>query len=539
MTLNCFTNILRIKFLSLLFLLSICNSINSQDYQYFNNRYDLNGFHEVDRSYNILETSDGYVIGGNSIVINGNNYWWETVFTKIDFSGEIIYIKYLHEDSVHYFFSSYPGFMILDSSQFYSVSIRRTPLTNWAHDEAMLVKLDSYLDTLWSKSFGEQFEPYDTDYWFTCLDKVQSDKLIIGGLWKPYGLASHAYLIMTDNSGQMIWEKSYRVGNYTQVYSVLQTSDQGFILGCVSYTPGYSITQDPVIIKTDSIGNQEWVINLGSQFMDNKAMVCQSIDSVIIVGTNYADSMYTSDASYSKINIVKIDNQGNIIWNKKYGASRPSNYLLNIRVLEDGNIISVGSLRKYNPEPDWVGWILKTDSDGDSLWYREYHYLSGRESSNYLYDIILTSDNGLIACGYVDPSPTDTGSTDTWVIKLDSIGCEFAGCDSTVGIEEPGGGEAWGHGGLYLWPNPAKTIVNCQLSNVDFQGDYSLVIYDIFGRPVLSSTPIIPPFGGIRGGPEGGRSWQINVESYPPGVYIAILKNDLDLLESRKFVVAH
>ena len=91
--------------------------------------------------------------------------------------------------------------------------------------------------------------------------------------------------------------------------------------------------------------------------------------------------------------------------------------------------------------------MLKTTANGDSLWCRKYYYLPGQESVNYLYDVISTSDNGLIACRYVDLYPPDTGSTDTWVIKLDSIGCDSAGCDTTVGVKEHGGMEAWGLAG--------------------------------------------------------------------------------------------
>jgi len=207
------------------------NTVLSQDYQYFNNRYDLNGSNDIDRCYNILETADGYVIGGNTIVVSGNIYWWETFFTKIDFNGDIVYTKYFEEDSVNYFFSSYPGSIILDSNKFYSICVRRTPTPDWVHDEAILMQLDVNLDTVWTKRFGEHAEPYDTAFWFTSINKIQADKLIIAGLWKPIGLASYAYIMMVDEFGQCIWDRSYNAGAYTQSYSVAQTSDQGFILG--------------------------------------------------------------------------------------------------------------------------------------------------------------------------------------------------------------------------------------------------------------------------------------------------------------------
>ena len=246
------------------------------------------------------------------------------------------------------------------------------------------------------KRFGENNEPFDTAFNFSCIQKINQNDMIIAEGWKPYG----------------------------------------FIIGCFKQTPGYPSTVDPVLIKTDSLGNQEWAKNLGGPYKDSSPFVTIAHDSNILIGTSYGDTMATPDNPMSRINLIKLDNSGNIIWNRKYGESERSKYLHYVRILDDGCNISVGSVVRYNPEPDRISWILKTNDDGDSIWYREYINLAGQQSRNYLYDVIVTTDNGLIACGYVDPNLPDTGSTDTWVIKLDSIGCEWAGCDTTVGIEE-------------------------------------------------------------------------------------------------------
>ncbi len=520
----------------LTFLLLIYLFASPQQFQYFNNRYDLNGLYNIDRSYNIIEANDGYVIAGNSIVISGNIYWWEKVLAKINFEGQIQIVKYYEEDSVDYFFDPFPGFMIKDNNHFYTVGKRRTPTSNWVHDEGTLMCLNENLDTLWSKRFGEKTEPFDTAYLFTCIQKVDQDNLVIAGGWKPYGLATHVYLIKTDSLGQLIWDKSYSYyGYYIEGYSVIQTTDQGFAIGCFKQTPGYTNTVDPVIIKTDYLGNQEWTKNLGGQYMDNSAMVCISKDSMIVVGTNYADSMLTPDISLSRINIVKIDNLGNIIWNKKYGASKTNNYLLNIRVLNDGFIIAVGSLYQFDPATEWIGWILKTNSNGDSLWYREYKLIPGEESLNYLYDIIPTTDNGFIACGYIDPSSPDTGSIDTWIIKLDSIGCDTAGCDPTVGIDEEK--EKGGRGkeeSMVVWPNPAGSIIWFVVPSSQFAVNNQqskrndIFIYDIFGR--LIEEMEIPP---------GKDEIQLDISGYHSGIYFVVVRNKTDVIGSAKFLVVH
>ncbi len=547
-----YTRLYRLKIIFLFqlftYLWLIADSAVAQEYQYFNKRLDLNGMNEIDRSYNILMVENGYIIAGNSLTYSGNKYWWRNVIAKLDFEGHLLFNKDYGEDSVDYFFSPFPGYFIKSQDHFYGVGKKRTAKSDWIHDEGTLLYFDENLDTLWMKKYGENIEPYDTALLFTCLRKLINGHLIIAGAKVPDLIPTQVYLMKTDSLGNKIWDNSIAYYNfYIEAASIAQTYDSGFIIGCYKQLIGYPNTVDPVLIKTDSIGNQIWTRNLGGNFKDNSAIVCISEDSAILVGTNYADSMYTPDVAYSRINIIKLDIFGNIIWNKKYGESKPNNYLLNIRALDDSSIIAVGSIRKYNPEPDWVGWILKTNFNGDSLWYREYYILSGQQSLNYLYDIVPTLDTGFITCGYIHPFPPDTGSVDTWVIKLDSIGCEWAGCDTTVGVEEHEGGEAGKHGGMeawrqgsvVVWPNPASEMLNVECSRLNAGSSYDLTVYDIFGRPAYSSTL---QGGGWEGGSAAGdrnrTGCVIDVSSLPPGVYFISVLEDGKQIAGGKFVVA-
>jgi hypothetical protein len=486
---------------------------------------------ETDWSYNVLEVEDSYVIAGNSIVYSGNIYWSENVIAKINLDGQLQSLNYYGEDSVDYWFLYTPDCLIHDQDHYYAARTRRKPASNWVHQEGTLMKLNGNFDSVWMKSYGEKVEPYDTAFLISNLQKTNQNELILTGSWMPHGLAQHVYLLKTDTLGNKIWDNSYSYENfYIEGYSVTQTSDTGFIIGCFKQTPGYPYTVDPVIIKTDSLGNKEWNKNLGGPQKDFTPMVAVSSDGNIIIGTSIADSMLTPDIPISRINFVKLDNQGNIIWSKKYGLSQPNNFLRKIRVLEDGSIIGVGAVLKYNPEPDRVGWILKTTSEGDSLWYREYTNLTGYESRNYLYDVIETNDNGLIACGYVDPYPPDTGSIDTWIIKLDSIGCDTAGCDTTVGIGEHGGMGAWEQGGLEIFPNPASGEIHVRMNMDDGRSNSHLTldIYDIFGR--TAPTPALPHSG-------EGVSWVLNVNELPPGIYLAVVREKTNVVARGKFVV--
>ena len=134
-----------------------------------------------------------------------------------------------------------------------------------------------------------------------------------------------------------------------------------------------------------------------------------------------------------------------------------------------------------------MGIILKVSANGDSLWYREYEYDTCQKNQDYLRDIKPTSDGGFIAAGFFIPttgSPcNDTGTQDMWVMKLDSCGCVFAGCDSAcaglVGIEE------FSVSGLEfrVFPNPTSGKITLQV-NLPQNSNTRITVYNVLGELV-------------------------------------------------------
>jgi hypothetical protein len=248
-----------------------------------------------------------------------------------------------------------------------------------------------------------------------------------------------------------------------------------------------------------------------------------SQDNKIVAGMNIGDTSVGSGEYKGCIRILQIDNNGNIIWDKKYGAIHHTSRLYGIQTLNDGSIVSTGY--HVTDYPHKVGWILKVSPEGDSIWMREYDHANlSIYSNNKLFDVKPTSDGGLIACGDIHPHPPDTGNQDAWVIKMDSIGCDTPGCDTTVAIPEIAYKNTEGE--LDIYPNPAHNFLNIEYPIMNDECRKIISIYDVFGRKVKEIKV-----------PKKQQQIKVDVSKWNNGLYVAVLRNNNKIIAKQKFVV--
>jgi hypothetical protein len=107
---------------------------------------------------------------------------------------------------------------------------------------------------------------------------------------------ANSFLIQLDGeiSGNLIWRKYY--GSKPNVWylprDVTRTPDGGFCLSAGHYPDGStSQDDDPILIKTDSLGNQLWLLFLGnSQCLEEYAVVDLAKDGNIQCGSSFSDT---------------------------------------------------------------------------------------------------------------------------------------------------------------------------------------------------------------------------------------------------------
>ncbi|NQU35389.1 MAG: T9SS type A sorting domain-containing protein, partial [Bacteroidetes bacterium] len=259
--------------------------------------------------------------------------------------------------------------------------------------------------------------------------------------------------------------------------------------------------------------------------MHGPMYLVNSPDSTIIGAYSYCDSMsYPSSDGYNRDALIKIDLQGNVVWEKKYGKSLWNKYLRSVNINDKGDIIVTGNIQgsAYHLE-GYSGYLFKFSIDGDSLWYREYQKLKELFSFNYLYGVTPTSDGGYIAVGDVSPYPPDTGNQDVWVIKVDSMGCESWN-DCWVG--EPEHIALRNEEKLVIYPNPANRVINIFIPKENESEIHTLSIFDLFGRKVEE-----------RKVGSGETTVGFNVTGWKAGLYTVIVSYNGSISGRGRFVV--
>jgi hypothetical protein len=509
--------IIRLYVAFLFFLLTSSNLLLAQ-FVYMNQRYNIVPYNTFDYGKTILQQENSFIVHGETFNQTGQR----TIVTmKIDSAGELEWIKTIGSDT-EVRASGFPGSLKKVNDNYFCAANRRTNTTNWVHDRGLLIKFNDEFDTIWSKEYGELVVPYDTAFIIWNINRTSDGNIILTGTRKPYAIDPKVYLIKTDTSGNKFWEHVYsNLPGDVQGYSVISTTDGGYAIGAFQYyhVPPSDETGDPLVIKTDSLGNFEWVKNLGGNFSDSHVMLALSTDGNILAYCTYAVLNNPGSDSYKSPQLTKLDNNGSIIWERRYLKPKHFTYPGNLHVDNDGSIIICGKTMISYPRN--TGWMMKLSSEGDSLWYRQFGLMKGIDSEHMLYDAIPTNENGYIACGYVNPVLPDTGTQDVWVVKVDSLGCEsLSYC--WVGVKELQ--VALKTGELTLFPNPAQEVFTVQFHQLIEKSQLQFV--DVMGRKVEEMS--IAPFE---------ETYIIHCSHWPPGVYFGQLVRDGMVVAKGKVVV--
>ncbi len=253
--------------------------------------------------------------------------------------------------------------------------------------------------------------------------------------------------------GPLLWDKTLGGSGWDEPDCVVATPDGGCIIG------GYSLSgkngdkseggrggADIWIVKLDAQGNKVWDKTIGGGDHEFARGVISTKDgNYLIIGSSKSnkggDKSENSKGDFD-VWIVKIDENGNKIWDKTYGGSAYDASFSGF-VSQNGDIIIVGASASNksndksedcNGEADY--WIIKINTDGSKVWDKTL----GGSGYDACHAVANSSDDGYFLAGY-SQSPKGGDKTedrkyeyDGWVVKIDKDGNKI--WDRTLGQED-------------------------------------------------------------------------------------------------------
>ena len=198
-----------------------------------------------------------------------------------------------------------------------------------------------------------------------------------------------------------------------------------FVIGILLFSYQSVVAQAPMIQWQHCYGGS-------ADEVSGSNIIYLSDSSYILTGTTYSnDGDISGNHGVGDYWVFKIDQYGNLIWQKCYGGST---YDASTSMVEgyDGGLIVCGVASSNDGEvtsnhsvaPLFDVWLIKLDIFGNLQWQKCFGG-SGDDISNH---IIRTTDSAYVFVGQTTSNDGDVGgnhsldTNDIWLVKIDTVG---------------------------------------------------------------------------------------------------------------------
>ena len=260
------------------------------------------------------------------------------------------------------------------------------------------------------------------------------------------------WVIKINATGAITWEKSFGYSGVDEGVSILETSDNHFILSGVldvtasggdgntgRYSPRHA-GGDYWSIKINASGDTVWSRFYGGSFTDSPAGIIENTNSDLITvgGSDSNDVDISNNKGAYDFWVIKSNASGDIIWEKSYGGSEIDE-ARGVISTDNGDHIIVGDTRSEEQDVSFNNggadlWVLRISDNGDTIWEKSY----GGSNFDVAKSISSTFDSGFIIAGSSRSSNGDVnknqGQNDAWITKISNSGLLI--WETTVGGAE-------------------------------------------------------------------------------------------------------
>jgi hypothetical protein len=314
--------------------------------------------------------------------------------------------------------------------------------------------------------------------------------ILIKSIWK---------ILVEKEYGQPGWQDAFG--------SIVEHPEGGFVIGGMMRQPGPFLHVDILVIRIDKNYKLMWSKTIGGPYSDGEGgpLAIDPNGHIILTSMRHRPESFDYDPYLARLN--KLD--GRIMMDKYYPQEYNSSFYSQPIVFENGDIIGVGYRSVFLEDINFYtahAFITKTNSLGEIIWDRVITYQ--REASH------LTGGGKTIP--FEDGFFWLAGSTYPyndrqygWLVKLDSLGCPFPGCDTiSVHVENIPPVEV--KGSIVAIPNPFAQHLTLRYASPNHIRNPIVYVKDMVGRTV-SKVAIngLAPVGDVF----------IDSSNWTPGLY--------------------
>jgi hypothetical protein len=280
------------------------------------------------------------------------------------------------------------GFIVTGSTKSYSMG----------EELLWLVKTDGSGNLSWDRTFGGFVSSSGDGGW--SVDETDDGGYIITGYTQSMGNGrKDLWLLKTDGQGAKIWDRTFGGREDDVGMSVLQSRDGGYIIAgrTASFVGG---GDDIWLLKTDSLGEEQWNKTFGGNQDDAGFQVVELADGYAVVGRT------ESGSDKKKIILIKVDPNGRKLWERSYEGSSASS----LQSTAEGGYIIAG--RVDNKDTGRDALIIKTDFTGREEW----SMILGGSSDDIGTFVVQNKDGSYSMAGITDTY--GQGREDAWLVKI-------------------------------------------------------------------------------------------------------------------------
>jgi hypothetical protein len=228
--------------------------------------------------------------------------------------------------------------------------------------------------------------------------------------------SSDIWIYKTNASGDIIWSQIYGESNGEHVKSIIAANDGGYIVCAYRNSMGgHTLNSDFWIFKIDEDGNMLWEKFYGGDRADNAYNIISANGSgYYITGSSVDSENHNNDF----VKVIRINNTGKSIWEKQFLESEMLNPTSSCLTPDGGIVITSSKVELHNTNYE----IIKLSSLGKLIWQRTY----GGSINDWPHAIISIPSGGYYIAGGAASSDGHVsgnhGSTDFWLIQIDEEG---------------------------------------------------------------------------------------------------------------------